>query len=551
MHLRRLPPSSPEHIWPLVVLATFCCLGALVPIGPLDFWWHMALGRDIARGGAVPIVDTYSWILPAATPFFYQSWLSEWLFYQLYLLGGLGLIVVTRNLLLLTAYGLVGLDARRRSGSWRLAALAIGGAGLMTLNNLTVRPQMFSWLLFAATWALLSRFRTGTRGQGSGVRSQGPEAGGQRVAPPDNYQSLTPDPRSLIPDPWLLLVPVLMCAWVNLHGAFAIGLALIGLTVAGETTKLLLSWRRPETQALAPARLGWLWLTAVLSGAALLVNPRGLDVLGYVAGLVSNPTVRELVIEWQPTDLLTFPGVLIPFALLLAVLLWLRQPARFDLTDALLLVAFAVLAWRGQRNVIWFGMVAWPIIAGLLAQAARATRPAARRRPAGLPLINYSMLVGLSLPLLIVQPPFKATLDLPPVFAGLGRSFPEGSLIDNSTPVAAVAWLQAHPLPADARLFHDMGYGSYLMWAMPDVRVYTDPRIELYPLAIWQRYQRIARNDNARAELASLQATHALLSRAGQPELITALADAGSGWTQRYADNQTVFFERTTQDTHQ
>lgn len=534
MHQRRLPPFSPAHIWPLVVLALFCCLGALVPIGPLDFWWHMALGREIARSGAVPVVDTYSWSLPPDTPFFYQSWLSEWLFYQLYTLGGLGLIVVTRNLLLLTAYTLVGLDAQRRSGSWRLGALAIGGAGLMTLNNLTVRPQMFSWLLFAATWALLSRFRTET-----GTRHHGPGEGNQQ---PGRAQAATV-PRSL------LLVPALMCAWVNLHGAFAIGLALIGLTVAGESLKLLLSWRRPGTQALTSVRLGWLWLAAVLSGAALLVNPRGLEVLGYVGRLVGNPAVRQLVIEWQPTDLLMFPGVLIPFALTLAVLLWLRRPTRFDLTDALLLVVFAALAWRGQRNVIWFGMVAWPIIAGLLAQPARATQRPARSMQ--LSLLNYGMLLGLSLPLLIVQPPLKATLDLPPVFAGLGRSFPEGSLIDGSTPVAAVAWLQTQPLPANTRLFHDMGYGSYLMWALPEVRVYTDPRIELYPLAIWQRYQRIARNENAQAELASLGATHALLSRSGQPELLGMLASQGSGWTQRYADDQAVFFERIAQDTHQ
>lgn len=520
MHQRRLPRFSPDLIWPLVVLAVFGCLGALVPIGPLDFWWHMAIGREIARSGSVPTTDLFSWTLPPNTPFFYQSWLSEWLFYQLHTLGGLGAIVVTRNLLLVSAYALIGLDARRRSRSWRLAALAIGGAGLMTLNNLTVRPQMFSWLLFAATWALLSRFRA--------------EADAQQDRP--------------LQGRYLLLVPLLMCAWVNLHGAFAVGLGLIGLTVAGETLKLLIGWRGRDERALRRSRVMWLWLIGALSGAALLINPRGLAVIGYVGRLVGNPAVRQLVVEWQPTDLLTFPGVLIPFALTLAAWLWRRRPERFDPTDALLLLAFAWLAWRGQRNVIWFGMVAWPIVAGLLARPLHTARPFRRAPAPGVPLINYAAMLGLGLPLLAVQPPFKAALDLPPVFAGLGHSVAEGSLIDQSTPVAAVEWLRDHPLPADARLFHDMGYGSYLVWALPEVRVSIDPRIELYPLADWQRYQRITRNQNALAELADLQATHALLSRLDQPELIETLAAPGSGWTQRYADDRAVFFERITQE---
>jgi hypothetical protein len=493
-------------MWLLVILAAYSCLAALIPVGPLDFWWHMALGRDIALNGAVPTVDTYSWTLPPDTPFFYQSWLSEWLFYRLYQFGGLGLIVVLRNGLLLVAYGVLGLDARRRSGSWRLAALAVMGAALLTLNNLTVRPQMFSWLPFALTWALLGAY---TAGQ---LRRR-----------------------------WLLGLPLIMSLWVNLHGAFAIGLGLIAVTMAGETLKHLV--RRGRRVPLA--RLLWLWLVSALSLLAVFVNPRGSDVLGYVGNLVGNPAVRQLVIEWQPTDLTTFPGILLPLALVLAALCWVRRPQRFDLTDALLLIVFSWLAWNGVRNLIWFGMVAWPIIAGLAARAPQ-LRP---RRQLQLPLLNHGLALSLLVPLLIVQPPFKATLTLPAVFNGLGRSTPEGTLIDSSTPVKAVQWLQAHPLPSDARLFHDMGYGSYLIWALPQVRVCADPRIELYPLEHWQRYQRIARGEHALAELDRWAATHALLSRSEQPALITVLAASGSGWRRVYDDEQTVFFERSTEKT--
>lgn len=498
---------SPAFLWPLIALVGFGALGALVPIGPLDFWWHMAIGRDIASAVAVPRFDTYSWTLPPNTPFFYQSWLSEWLFFELQQIGGLTLIVVVRNVLLLAAYGLIGLDAWRRSRSSALVAVAIVGAGLLTLNNLTVRPQMFSWLPFALIAALLGAFRANRIHRRS-----------------------------------LLIVPLVMAVWVNLHGAFAIGCGLIALTILSESLRFMFRRRT----ALDRHDLAWLWLIGLLSGLALMINPRGIGVIGYVGNLIGNPAVRQLVIEWQAPRLDTFPGFFVPLLPALTILLWLLRRDRVNWTDALLLGAFTWLAWSSARNLIWLGMVAWPILTGLLTP--RSTGRIVRHRPAP-PLLGYGVASMLLLPLLIVQPPFKAALNLPPVFGGLGVRFPEGALIDQNTPVQAVAWLQQHPLPADARVFNDMGFGSYLMWALPQVRVAADPRIELYPLAFWQRYRQIMRNENARAQLQELGATHLLLSRAGQPELIADLAAPNSGWTQQYADDTAVFFARSTTGT--
>jgi hypothetical protein len=102
--------------------------------------------------------------------------------------------------------------------------------------------------------------------------------------------------------------------------------------------------------------------------------------------------------------------------------------------------------------------------------------------------------------------------------------------------------MAAQSLPQDTRLFHDMGYGSYLIWALPNVRVFADPRIELYPLAYWQRYLKIERGDNALAELQQLGATHALLNKSSQSTLVDVLRAANSGWQEQYTDDQSVFF---------
>lgn len=504
MRLRRQFTLGTQHLWPLIVLVAFGCLAALIPIDQVDFWWHMAIGRDIVANRSIPVVSNHSWALPANTPFIYGSWLSELLLYWLQVVGGIPLIVLARNVLLLVAYGLVGLEARRRSGSWGWAALAIGCAALMALNNVSVRPQMFAWVLFALTILVVGAYRSG------------------QLAPR-----------------WLVAVPLLMIAWTNLHGTFALGLGFLGLAAGGETLARLVRRTQPVT---AP-RLLWLWLTTIASILAIFCNPRGIAIIDFVKNLVGHPAAQQFGGEWQPPDLLSFPGMLIPLTLLLAVLGWLRRPKHFDIVDALVLLAFGWLAISSIRNVIWFGMIAWPIAVGLLASH----KPRAVRNRAQLPIFNYGIAAGLCVPLLMVQPPLKATLALGPAFSGMGAAIPDGIYIGAGTPVRAVEWLREQQLPTDTRLFHDMVYGSYLIWALPDVPVFVDGRIELYPYELWLRYREIDRGENALAGLAELQATHALLSRAGQAKLIDLLAAPGSGWREAYSDNIAVVFERIPQ----
>lgn len=490
-----------EHLWPLTVLVVLGCLTALIPIGPIDFWWHLAIGRDISALGSVPSVANQSWILPTNTPFIYGSWLAEWLLFHLYRMGGLPLIVFVRNVLLLASYAVVGLEAWRRSRSWRWTALAIAGVGLLTINNVTVRPQLFAWPLFALTMWLVGSFRAGTIG-------------------------------------WrrLLVVPLLMVAWVNLHGSFVIGVGLVGLSALGATLNVIL--KRPATPS--HTQLRCLWLITALTSAAILVNPRGILIVDYVRNLLGNPGVQQYVTEWQPPSLVQFPGILLPLALVCVALGWVRHRERSDLADVGLLIAFTYLGASSMRNLLWFGMIAWPIAVGALAHAKRQPRA----KPI-LPLATYSLAAVLCVPLIVVQPPFKPSLNLPPMFSGIGTSVPDGTFMEGSTPVRAAAWLRDHPLSGDARLFHDMAYGSYLMWALPDVRIYTDGRIELYSLDVWMQYRRIMRGENALVELDRIGATHALLSRPDNPELIAILAQTESGWHEIYRDELTILFERT------
>ena len=117
---RTLPVLRLNHLWLCIALSGIAAFISLAPTVPHDFWWHLKVGELIATSG-IPTTNRFAWGVPTDTPYVYQSWLGEWLFFQIYRLGGFPLAIFARNLLGATAYGLVAWEAHERSGSWRLA----------------------------------------------------------------------------------------------------------------------------------------------------------------------------------------------------------------------------------------------------------------------------------------------------------------------------------------------------------------------------------------------------------------------------------------------
>jgi hypothetical protein len=424
------------------------------------------------------------------------------LLYSVHAVGGLAAIVWLRNLLLVATWTIVAFEAKRRSGSWRLAALAIGGLTMLTINNMTMRPQTFSWLPFAVFIVLLARYRD-----------------------------------QVLCGRVLLALPVIMSAWVNLHGAFILGIVIVALTALGETFSAL--WLHKDHERWK--RVRWLWIIAGATVLATMVNPAGIGVWAYVRNLLGNQPVQGLVSEWQPLEMTSIAGVLFGASVLLSIGAWMRSKTSIALTDILLWAAFLWLALGGVRSVLWWAMLAWPVIVGTLRVPAH---PRTRALPRN--VLNTGLAALILLVPLAAQPPFKPWLILPPVFGGLGNAVPDGTLVTADTPVLAVEWLQRNPLPADARLFQDMGYGSYLILALPQTRVYVDPRIELYSLEEWMRYKQITAACRYNETLGELGVTHLLLDRKGQAELITAL-ERDVAWHTIYADTTTLLYARTSQ----
>lgn len=502
-----------DHVWIVAALALIALRPLLTPIPPHDFWWHLATGRIIVEQGMIPVTDSFSYTR-TGLPFYNQGWLAQALMFVIYRAGGLALILLVQAAVIALAYGLLLRLCVVRTGRLRLSVGLLLLATLpLSFDNWNVRPQSYAFPLFVGFLAILTEYRLGRSNR-------------------------------------LWLLPLLMALWVNIHGTFVLGLALIGFTGAGLVLEALRRApdadgaaepdpgahrsRRAALFGLRAARplpalvplIAWGAATAL----AVLCNPRGLGVLGYVRNLVGSNAVTTLVTEWAPPTIRDAGGVIF-FLFLIgcgAVLIYARR--RPDPTDLLLFGAFLWLALGAVRNIVWFGFVATPLLAAQTATLL--APPRAVRRPAGSPALN-AVLIGVLLLLLALGLPWVKPALLPPSV---------GALLMEDTPVAAVAAMRAQP-DRPAHLFHAMGYGSYLIWAAPEQKVFIDPRIELYPYDQWRDYINLGQANNVAELLNKYDIDGLLLSKSEQAPLIAAMR-ADPAWRLRYEDANTIYLTR-------
>src|SRR5215217_6683481 len=232
------PWLTMPRLWVVIVLGAIGVMELAQLPGAVDLAYHLKVGQLMVAEHAVPRTDVLAWTT-AGRPWLDQNWGAQLVLYGIWRLGGLPLFTVVSATLTVASWALVAAACRRRTADLRLVAGAVLAGYAVSAAAFSVRPELFSLLLFATELYLLEVARTRPR-----------------VA---------------------LAIPLLMPLWANLHGAFAVGIGLLVIEVVAA------AWRRDR-----PGILRYLLVT-VASVAGLLVNPWGAQVLDYA---VSHPTDR-------------------------------------------------------------------------------------------------------------------------------------------------------------------------------------------------------------------------------------------------------------------
>lgn len=227
----------------------------------------------------------------------------------------------------------------------------------------------------------------------------------------------------------------------------------------------------------------------------------------------TNLFSQTLIEEWQSPIPKGIPNTSFYVSILLFIIVLAYSKYRLKPTEIILFGGFLWLAWSGQRFVIWYGLISMPILA-------RVIKDLPIKTPTFIPQKNWGNLalaVILFIPVLAVQPWLVERMPLPDTYwRQVLRGSPAGALIGIDTPVAAAQYLKSHP---GGHLYNEMGYGSYLIWAIPDQGVFVDPRVELFPYALWMDYVDVNNGTTYNEILAKYGVDRILLDKELQPNL--------------------------------
>ena len=474
----------------VALTATLLTLPHLITVkADPDLWGHTLFGIAHIQSGRLADADPYSYTFQGAE-WTNHEWLCEWLFGASYLLGGeIGMMVLRGALLLFITLGLTRLLMERLNNLALIGLLNVLIIPFFAIY-INVRPHSFTYTLMIAMLLCLDAVRRGRFG-------------------------------------WLAMIPLLMVAWVNLHGGFIVGVGLAGAGLGA----LLFNLEDAPAPPTNRQRLAII-ITGLTTLAAVLINPYGFEILTYLSMALSLE--RLGVTEWQGLSGVT----LVPYAVFFGSTLLLAIAAR-SWKRATQLLFFFIGAWAGLKHGRFFVVM---IIFAALVSASSLEVLWARLSASGR-LPNLSRLQ--SPRAVIAVTVIAALLSLPPTALAIHTHGGLSILISPSEyPVQSVAWLKANHDALDSRLALPFSWGEYAIWHLyPDYLVSLDGRYEtVYEPAFIEAIQTAEMEGDLQTFLTD-QGADVLLIRANSP--LQVAAQAHPDWALRYIDNTASVFARS------
>jgi hypothetical protein len=358
-----------------------------------------------------------------------------------------------------------------------------------------MRPQVFSFLLFAVTIIILQRFR---------------ERGGRVL--------------------WLL--PPLILIWANLHVVFMAGLALIAIeSVVAALTPPQWAYDRQLPRLKASLQLGGI---AVVSALAALVTPNGVELYLYPFRLLLDPNTARLLNEYMPPSFNELTGMSFLALLILAVIGLAFSRRRTTLRDFVYVVFFAAAAFKSQRHQVLFAIAAAGPIALWLSYAQESVEGWISQTR----LLSPARIGAWSILSL-----FAATLFCWRISDAVGRNPFDYMNMSEMFPHAACDFIEASDL--SGHMYNQYNYGGYLMWRLwPKHRVFVDSRQEPFLRGTFEAEQ-IATNCLKPGDWESTFKNYDINFAILHPTtmLAAALQDRAD-WVCVYADDQAMIFVR-------
>jgi len=374
-----------------------------------DTFWEIRTGQLILRAGRLPVADSFSW-WARGRPWTPNSWAFDLLLAIGYRAGGLPCVALIGGAFVMAAGGAVLLLARRLGATAPVAGSLVVAGSVGAIAWLSVRPQLVDYI--AVPLLLLVTMRAGPA-----LRARS-----------------------------LLIIAVIEAAWVNLHLAAPLGIAVVICAGLGTQVSARLALPADARRRMLPRAAVTATAPALAALAGTLANPGGLAIIQQLRDVSSSSA--GLIAEWQHISFTSPDQVAMLGAGVLATAIAARH-GRWDL--ALVLGMLAASAAYVIRMLPILDVVAVAVLAAAL-NGPRLRAWAKDRCP----------ILRLGAAAAVAALAVRAAIALP----DLGNTvYPADSI---------------RALPSGCRLFHSYSLGGIVILLRPDVPVSIDSRNDLY-----------------------------------------------------------------------
>lgn len=472
-------------------------------LGDAGIGWHIRTGQLVLATHRIPHTDPFSSTM-AGKPWFAWEWLYDTKVGWLDSAMGLNGVAWYNAVIIAAVFGLtVHLLFKRSVGAIAAVVLVLLAIAASMIHFLA-RPHVMSWLFAVVWYAILDAADRDSLASRSSGR-------------------------------WLWILPVLMAFWVNFHGGFLVGFALLGIFWLAA----LWMWFRSRSdriedafRKIAVGKRAWqLFWVGVVSALASLLNPYGWKLHVHIFHYLSDRFLMNHIEEFQSPD---FHGVAQRCFLVL------------------LLITLMALAWRGHNLRASHLLVAlFAVDTGLYS---------ARNIPVSslllvlvvAPLICHTSAEGFLSRMNELQSALRfhlwpiAAIVLTFAIAANGGRVGSSTLMDahfdpKRMPVEAVNYFELHQLSGP--ILAPDSWGGYLIYRLyPKQRVVVDDRHDLYGEEFFKSYLKMVRVEQGWQHF--LQTEYCSVVMFPRNAALTNLLLASPEWKPIYQDDVTVMFER-------
>ena len=528
--LRFLLPSVRDIIFVFLFWSLLAGPLSNRPLADPDIGWHIRTGERILATHALPRTDPFSSTMQGQ-PWFAWEWLYDLLLGILHQACGLNGVVWLCALLVAATFVLLLLQLLKRGTGLLLAILLMLLAEAASTIHLYARPHIVSWLLSLLWFVVLDRW---DRREQWDRPKQGPL------------------PRWI---PWFF--PASMLLWVNLHGGWLFGMALLGIYTFAAWVEGLRARKNDAFAAIRAAHLAramaWAWAVSAL---ATLVNPFGWRLHAHIYRYLTDRYLMNHIDEFGSPDFHGWAQRAFAGILMLVVIAFAANRRKLRFSHLLVVLLSAYAGFYSSRNlpvssmllVLIAGPMLWDNFVSL------ADKPGAWRwvRNGTGRISNFSDRMGAQE--MELQGHLWALGSVALAFAiclhvgWLGSWQVIHAQFDpKKMPVAAVTFLQGEIVGDQAStepVFSTDAWGGYLIYRMyRERKVVVDDRHDLYGSGRIRKYlilmqaepgwQRVLEEEQIRTALLPTDSTLANLLRELPRE-----------WRVAYEDKVAVLFEK-------